>query len=195
MPSDCRSPATSATGALTVAPARGMRGGSEGREQQIGLAMAGEAGEADDLALARDQLPAVRLSLGAHAHHDRRLAARCARGRGLGRVGRRARRRPSRQPASPRSKLPRDGRSATTLPSRMTTMRSQVASTSPRIWEIRTQLTPASTERRTCARSCPAVCASSEEVGSSRMTRRAGASETVKARAISTICLRPMDRS
>ena len=62
-PSDCRSPATSATGALTVAPARGCERGGEGREQQVGLAVAGETREADDLALTRHELAIVRLSL------------------------------------------------------------------------------------------------------------------------------------
>ena len=49
--------------------------------------------------------------------------------------------------------------------------------------------------RRTKASSWPAVWASSEEVGSSRMTRRSGSSVTVKARATSTIWRRPIDRS
>ena len=55
-PSDCRSPATSATGPSTVWPGRGARGGGEGREQKIGLAVAGEAGQADDLAFVRHEL-------------------------------------------------------------------------------------------------------------------------------------------
>ena len=47
----------------------------------------------------------------------------------------------------------------------------------------------------TKARSCSAVTASSEEVGSSRMTRRSGMSVTVKARAISAIWRLPMGKS
>ena len=90
----------------------------------------------------------------------------------------------------------RERSSATTLPSRMTRMRSQVSRTSPRICEMSTQLRPWPTERRTWTSSWLAVCVSSEEVGSSRMTRRAGrSSDTVKAREISTICRRPIDRS
>ena len=76
-PSDCRSPATSATGALHRRARARMRGGGEGREQKIGLAVAGETREADDLALARHHIPVVRLPFGAHAHHDLGLAARC----------------------------------------------------------------------------------------------------------------------
>ncbi len=124
------------------------RGGVEDGEQQIGLAVAGEAREADDLALPRDEFLSVRLALGAHPHADRRLAARPA-GSGLGPGERvRFRLRPSRRPASSRSKFC-DASAATTLPSRITTMRSQVFSTSPRICEMRAQLTPAATERRT----------------------------------------------
>ena len=67
-PSDCRSPATSATGALTSAPARRRAAASKVGEQQIGLAVAGETREADDLARMRDQFLAVALTLGADAH-------------------------------------------------------------------------------------------------------------------------------
>ncbi len=84
---------------------------------------------------------------------------------------------------------------ATTLPSRMTTMRSAVPRTSPSRCEIRMQLCPSATLRRTKARSWPAAWASSEEVGSSRMTSCSGSSVTVKARATSTICRRPIERS
>src|SRR5208282_4148308 len=51
------------------------RGGVESREEKLGLAVAGESGEAHDLALARDELAAVRLPLRRHAHPDRRLPA------------------------------------------------------------------------------------------------------------------------
>ena len=64
MPSDCRSPATSATGALTVDARARLRGGGESREQQVGLAVAGETRETDDLALMRHELVIVSLSPG-----------------------------------------------------------------------------------------------------------------------------------
>ena len=46
------------------------RGGVERGQQEIGLAVPGEAGEADDLAFMRHELATVRLSLGANAHAD-----------------------------------------------------------------------------------------------------------------------------
>ncbi len=54
---------------------------------------------------------------------------------------------------------------------------------------------PPATNRLTKARSCPATTASSDDVGSSRMTSFTGVSVTEKARAISTICRREMPRS
>ena len=140
-PSDCRSPATSATGAATVAPDARMRGGCEGRKQKVGLAVSREARKANDLALARHHIPIICLSLGAHAHDDWSFAARTGRrlppepGRASGSM-------PPMAPTSfARSKL-RATSAVTTLPSRMTTIRSHVESTSPRICEISTQLTP-----------------------------------------------------
>ena len=60
-----------------------MRGGGEGRQQKIGLAVTGETGEADDLALARHKIPIAGLSFGAHANNDRSFAARSSRSRTL----------------------------------------------------------------------------------------------------------------
>ena len=60
---------------------------------------------------------------------------------------------------------------------------------------MRMQLLPPATKRRTKASNCPAVWASSDEVGSSRMTSSSGSSVTVKARATSTIWRLPIDRS
>ena len=89
-----------------------------------------------------------------------------------------------------------DARSfATTWPSRMTMRRSHVPSTSPRRCEMKIQLAPAATMRRTKERSWPAVCELSEEVGSSRMMSLGGISVTVKARATSTIWRFPIGRS
>ena len=194
-PSDCRSPATSATGALDRRARARTRGGVEGREQKLGLAVAGEPREADDLALARDELPVVRLPLrGARAPRPARLAARRDRRRGLSR-------------GASRSTPPIAPTSFARLKVRATVGRHHLA-----VAHDDDPVAGGQAPRRECARSarssrpirpsgahsasnCPAVCASSEEVGSSRMTRRAGASETVKARAISTICRRPIDRS
>ncbi len=82
-----------------------------------------------------------------------------------------------------------------TLPSRMTTMRSH----SPKL--------PREYGRSGCTRSPPLMCGAhrravglpyahpATDVGSSRMTIRTGSSVTVKARATSSICRRPMRRS
>ena len=83
-PSDCRSPATRAIGPLTVAVGLPARGGGKGRQQKIGLAVAGETGKPDDFALARDDAPVVRLPFGAYAHDNRGLAASPGHRGGLG---------------------------------------------------------------------------------------------------------------
>src|SRR5271165_4950862 len=57
------------------------RSGGEHGEQALGLAMAGETREADDLALARDQPPLVGLALRPDADPDRGFAPRRGRGR------------------------------------------------------------------------------------------------------------------
>ena len=54
---------------------------------------------------------------------------------------------------------------------------------------------PPPAARRIWARSCPDAWGSSDDVGSSRMTRRTRSSVSVKARATSTIWRRPMERS
>ena len=57
-------------------PGSAARRALEDAQQQLRLAVAGEAGEADDLALMGDELGAVALALGAGADADRRAAAR-----------------------------------------------------------------------------------------------------------------------
>ena len=143
-PSDWRSPATSATGALISAAGAPAARRVEGGEQQVGLAVAGEAREADDLAAPRDELVAVALPLGADAHLHRRFASRPVRRRGFrrGRVRLDAAHRADQAGAVESCAAS----ATTTLPSRMTTMRSSAAGL-----------------RRGCARSacssCPAATA------------------------------------
>ena len=98
-PSDCRSPATSATGAVDLGAGPAARRGVERRDQQIGLAVAGEPGKADDLALVRDaaRAPSVcRSRPGAHAQRR----ARAPRRAGVRASALAPRRRPWRRPAS-----------------------------------------------------------------------------------------------
>ena len=172
-PSDCRSPATSATGAATVRARPWMRGGGKGRKQKVGLAVSREAREPNDLPFSRHHIPIICLSLWAHAHNDWSFAVRSNRRDGLSPGGLGLNTAHGANQLRPVKSFARQS-AVTTLPSRMTTIRSHVESTSPRICEISTQLTPDSTERRTWAKSCAAVCASSEEVGSSRMTSASG---------------------
>ena len=194
MPSVCRSPATSATGAATAMP--GMR-----RDARLEDARAAARVWPWPARPARpmispsmgDELGAVGLPLAAGRGRATGVPPRACVA-GAASAPRVARRRPWRRPAC-RGRRRRRGRSPTTLPSRITTMRSEVSRISPRRCEIRMQLAAAATKRRTKASSWPAACASSEEVGSSRMTRLSGSSVTVKARATSTIWRRPIDRS
>ena len=89
------------------------------------------------------------------------------------------------------------GRSATTRPSFMTTTRSLTSSTSERMWLMNTAAPPSPTKRRVWARSSAARVELSEEVGSSRMTRRAASPlpASRNAMAISTIWRSAMERS
>ena len=195
MPSAWRSPATRATGAVDLDAGLRRDGAVEDGEQQIGLAVAGEAGKADDLALVRDELGAVR------------SAARGGRGRGparprarrVGSLGARARvrsrRRPWRRPAG-RGRRRWRSSAATTLPSRMTTMRSEVSRTSPRRCEIRMQLTP---PRDDAAHEGQQLAGGVGVERGGRLVEddevAAAASVTVKARATSTIWRLPIGRS
>ena len=77
----------------------------------------------------------------------------------------------------------------------ITTMRVAVDRISSRIWLTRITAPPWAMKRLTWARSCAARPASSEEVGSSRITRRGGAVGEEKAIAISTIWRWAMDNS
>ena len=52
---------------------------------------------------------------------------------------------------------------------------------------MKMQLTPSATTRRMKSSNCRALWASSEDVGSSRMTRRTGTSVTVKALSVSAV--------
>ena len=62
---------------------RAAPGGGEGLQQQISLAVAGEAREADDLAFMRDQLLTVALAFRPDANPDRRVGNRTSTARGL----------------------------------------------------------------------------------------------------------------
>ena len=149
--------------------------------------------EPDDLAGMGDELARVAAAARAGAHH-RRGARRGAR-----------RPRPRRGRAGATLPMARDQRGAVEgggaverhHPARRASPRSgrRSPSISPRRCEIRTTLPPSAAKRRTWASSWPASTLSSDEVGSSRMTSLAGASVTVKARAISTICRRAIERS
>ena len=175
-PSLCRSPATRATGAVDFArcgpcgPAAEVENGDE----EIGLAMAREAREADDLALPGHDLAPVRLALRPDADPDRR---------------RRRFRRPS-PPARPHGHEPRR------RPSRRRAWRDRNRPGRPAGHDLavahhddavggREDLAEqmgdqhaagagVATMRRRKPNSWLAVWASSEEVGSSRMTIRSG---------------------
>ena len=101
----CRSPGDQRHRRRDLRAARGREAAAKDGEQQIGLAVAGEAGKADDLALMRDEF-AARPS-GASARTRTRsgdFAARRGRSRPLARRGLRSRRRPWRATSLSRSK-------------------------------------------------------------------------------------------
>ena len=91
-------------------------------QQQIGLAMAGEAGKADDLALPGHEFASVRLPLGANPHPDRRGRLRP----GAATASACASAPPMAATSLSRSKLA-VAPLVTTRPSRITTTRSRVA--------------------------------------------------------------------
>ena len=162
----------------------------EDAQQHLGLALSRQARQSDDLAFMGDEAdrlagPWVR------AHSDRQLRAIAARRDPLVTVSGMW---PIALTSDSRSKVAAAA-SATTRPSRITTIRSAVVRISPRRCEMRIVEPPSAQNRRTNARSWPATTASRLDVGSSRMTSRAGRSVTVKARAISTICRRVRERS
>ena len=193
MPSVWRSPATSATGSVDARVARAPPRRREQLAEHLGLALAAEPGEADDLAAMGDELGAVRLP-GRPGAGDRRAVP------------------PLRAPlASRRRRLPgdaahrRDQAVAGEFVRRALGDHRAVAHhdrpgrrcRGSRRGDARSGCTapPPATKRRTKPRSWPASTASSDEVGSSRMTSFTGVSVTEKARAISTICRRAMPRS
>ena len=192
MPSVWRSPATSATGALDAIEVRPGRALGHEADQEIGLAMAAEAGKADDLAaeggelgpLALARRPrahprAAALALGGEGDAHGLLLGDAAHGADQGVAGEFAGRpgiddlavahdhHPVRGAEDLAEQMGDEDAGGRRLPRR----------------------------RRTNARSWPAALESSEEVGSSRMTSFSGSSVTVKARAISTIWRRAMERS
>ena len=147
--------------------------GGEDREQQVGLAMAGKPGKADDLALVRDELLAVLLPRGPGAHPQRAGRRSAPRSRPRSSHGFRAAHRRD-QPGRGRTPAPR----RSPPPCRRASRRCGRRSAGSRRADARSGCScrqPA-TKRRTKASNWPAVCASSEEVGSSRMTRSSGSS-------------------
>ena len=154
MPSDCRSPATSATGARDLAPAAPPRRRTKVASNRSVWPWPARPARPMISPCMRDQFRAVRLPVRADAHAHRRFAAG-----GAAAAARACARPRSTPPIAPISlvaveRLARRP-STTTLPSRITTMRSQWSSTSPRICEISMQLTPPSTERRHEAEQLP----------------------------------------
>ena len=135
MPSVWRSPATSATGSSTLASRLLLSRGVEQPPEHLGLALAGEPGEPDHLAAIGGELAPV--GLRRRPRSRARRAGRPLRAAAAARVA-----------AAPFATLPiaatsesrvkpAAGRSATTLPSRMTMMRLAVERISPRRCEMR----------------------------------------------------------
>ncbi len=148
--------------------------------------MPGEPGEADDLATRRGEVQGA----GGCCDPEHPFGGRRRRTQG------RARSTPCPIAATMLSRVQSGvGRSSTMLPSRMTTILSLAARTSGILCEIKIAALPAATKRRMWAMSAAAAPASSDDVGSSRMTRAAFSVVSVKARAISTIWRRPIGKS
>ena len=158
----------------TSMPAGAARAASKIASSSSRLAVAGEAGEADDLA--RDgrrarrrrvcapggRAPAAALGRARRRRRARRASARaCDAAHG-------------RRPAC-RGRRRRRGRVGDHLAvAHHDDAVGSASRISPRRCEIRMQLPPPATKRRTKASSWPAAWASSDEVGSSRMTRSSG---------------------
>ena len=164
------------------------------RLDELGLAVAVDAGDADDLA-------------GAHLR-ARGRARRAARGRRRprgprpraaarrrwpppSRAGTARRDRPSAWPGSPPSR-PRSSTVPTFLPRRSTVTRSAISSTSRSLWEMKMTDTPSAVSARRTLNSSAVSCAVSTAVGSSRISTSAPRCST---RRISTRCCWPTPMS
>ena len=192
MPSVWRSPAISATGALDAIEVRPGRALGHQADEKIGLAMAAEAGKADDLAaeggelgpLALARRPcahprAAALALGGEGDAHGLLLGDAAHGADQGVAGEFAGRPGIDDLAVAHDHHPVGG--AENLAQQM----GDENAARPRLPRRGGRMPGAGRRRWT----------SSEEVGSSRMTSFSGSSVTVKARATSTIWRRAMERS
>ena len=167
MPSVWRSPGTSATGAATVTPAlRAEAAAKTSSSSRVWPWPARPARPTISPSCATSSAPPA-CAGGPGLHHHRPAGAR----RASGRPARGRQRRPWWRPAG-RGRSWRRRRWRPPLPSRITTMRSAVPRISPSRCEIRMQLRPLVDAARARRRGAGwRACASSDEVGSSRMTR------------------------